>query len=54
MAAALVRFARFYNHHFDRRPIPTLIVTNGVLNTLADALVSVSLGIYGSGKAESV
>nr|XP_019009509.1 uncharacterized protein I206_06158 [Kwoniella pini CBS 10737]OCF48290.1 hypothetical protein I206_06158 [Kwoniella pini CBS 10737] len=35
----LLNFARFYNSNFDRRPIPTLIITNGVLNTIADALL---------------
>ncbi|WVQ84796.1 hypothetical protein IAT38_006953 [Cryptococcus sp. DSM 104549] len=38
----LLRFARFYNSNFDRRPIPTLIVTNGVLNTVADILAQTS------------
>ena len=36
----LGRFARFYNGNFDRRPIPTLMVTNGILNTIADICVS--------------
>ncbi|WWD20441.1 hypothetical protein CI109_104917 [Kwoniella shandongensis] len=40
--AFLTNFARFYNTNFDRRPIPTLIITNGVLNTLADALAQTS------------
>ncbi|WVR07909.1 hypothetical protein IAU60_004952 [Kwoniella sp. DSM 27419] len=35
----LLDFAKFYNSNFDRRPIPTLIITNGVLNTLADLLL---------------
>ena len=38
----LLRFASFYNHNFDRRPIPTLVVTNGVLGSIADAIVSVA------------
>ncbi|WRT69866.1 uncharacterized protein IL334_006857 [Kwoniella shivajii] len=38
----LLNFARFYNSNFDKRPIPTLIVTNGVLNTVADALAQTS------------
>jgi protein Mpv17 len=38
--AALASFARFYNSNFDRRPVPTLMVTNGILNTIADLLVS--------------
>ncbi|WWC73853.1 uncharacterized protein I206_107825 [Kwoniella pini CBS 10737] len=38
----LLNFARFYNSNFDRRPIPTLIITNGVLNTIADALAQTS------------
>lgn len=33
-------FARLYNTNFDRRPVATLVVTNGVLNTIADVLVS--------------
>ena len=37
--ASLLRFASIYNANFDRRPIPTLIITNGILNTIADALV---------------
>ena len=37
--ASLFRFASFYNVNFDRRPIPTLIITNGILNSIADALV---------------
>ena len=37
--ASLLRFAAFYNNNFARRPIPTLIVTNGVLNSIADAIV---------------
>ncbi|KAK4689869.1 protein Mpv17, partial [Tremellales sp. Uapishka_1] len=40
--AALLAFVRFYNSNFDRRPIPTLIVTNGVLNTIADVLAQTS------------
>lgn len=32
--------ARLYNTNFDRRPVATLVVTNGVLNTIADVLVS--------------
>jgi hypothetical protein len=36
----LRRFARYYNANFERRPTPTLMVTNGVLNTIADGLVS--------------
>jgi hypothetical protein len=39
-AALLGRFAKFYNGNFDRRPIPTLMVTNGLLNTIADLCVS--------------
>lgn len=35
-----LRLSSFYVHNFDRRPIPTLIITNGVLNSIADALVS--------------
>ncbi|OCF73374.1 hypothetical protein I204_06606 [Kwoniella mangroviensis CBS 8886] len=38
----LLNFARYYNSNFDRRPIPTLIITNGVLNTIADALAQTS------------
>jgi protein Mpv17 len=38
--AALASFARFYKSNFDRRPVPTLMVTNGILNTIADLLVS--------------
>lgn len=41
-SGALGRFARFYNTNFDRRPIPTLIVTNGVLYTISDVLVSIT------------
>ena len=37
--AILLRFASFYNTNFERRPIPTLIATNGILNTIADCLV---------------
>nr|KIR85205.1 hypothetical protein I308_04458 [Cryptococcus tetragattii IND107] len=32
-------FARLYNTNFDRRPVATLVVTNGVLNTIADVLM---------------
>jgi hypothetical protein len=38
--ASLLRFAKFYNSNFDRRPIPTLIITNGILSSLADTIVS--------------
>ncbi|ADV21585.1 hypothetical protein I315_03539 [Cryptococcus gattii Ru294] len=31
--------ARLYNTNFDRRPVATLVVTNGVLNTIADVLM---------------
>ncbi|KAL7425294.1 hypothetical protein Q5752_000982 [Cryptotrichosporon argae] len=40
--SALGRFARFYNTNFERRPVATLIVTNGVLNTIADVLAQTS------------
>ncbi|CAD6565068.1 MAG: hypothetical protein TREMPRED_000794 [Tremellales sp. Tagirdzhanova-0007] len=40
--ASLFRFASFYNVNFDRRPIPTLIITNGILNSIADALAQAS------------
>ncbi|RSH93113.1 hypothetical protein EHS25_007466 [Saitozyma podzolica] len=40
--AALASFARFYNSNFDRRPVPTLMVTNGILNTIADLLAQSS------------
>lgn len=35
-------FARFYTTNFDRRPVVTLSITNGVLNTIADALAQSS------------
>lgn len=38
----LQAFARFYNANFDRRPVPTLMITNGVLNTIADAVAQSS------------
>ncbi|WVF68331.1 hypothetical protein IAT40_003096 [Kwoniella sp. CBS 6097] len=38
----LLNFAKFYNNHFDRRPVPTLIITNGVLNSIADILAQTS------------
>lgn len=34
------RFMRYYNANFERRPVPTLMITNGVLNSIADAVVS--------------
>lgn len=34
--------ARLYNTNFDRRPVATLVVTNGVLNTIADVLAQCS------------
>ncbi|OXC68068.1 hypothetical protein AYX13_03277 [Cryptococcus neoformans] len=34
--------ARLYNTNFDRRPVATLVVTNGVLNTIADVLAQYS------------
>jgi protein Mpv17 len=37
--AALLAFAKFYNSNFDKRPVRTLIITNGALNTVADVLV---------------
>jgi hypothetical protein len=40
MTSRLGSFVRFYNKNFDRRPIPTLMITNATLNTLADVLVS--------------
>ncbi|XAO21957.1 hypothetical protein I312_100718 [Cryptococcus bacillisporus CA1280] len=33
---------RLYNTNFDRRPVATLVVTNGVLNTIADVLAQCS------------
>ncbi|WWC92631.1 uncharacterized protein L201_007590 [Kwoniella dendrophila CBS 6074] len=41
----LLNFARFYNSNFDRRPMPTLIITNGVLNSIADAMAQTSMMI---------
>ncbi|KAJ9108060.1 hypothetical protein QFC20_003629 [Naganishia adeliensis] len=38
----LQNFAKFYNANFDRRPVPTLMVTNGILNTIADAVAQSS------------
>lgn len=42
------RFMRYYNANFERRPVPTLMITNGVLNSIADAVVS-SWRAYESG-----
>ncbi|ORY34585.1 hypothetical protein BCR39DRAFT_513490 [Naematelia encephala] len=39
---AIKNFGKFYNYHFDRRPIPTLIITNGVLNSIADVIAQTS------------
>ena len=39
MASRLGSFVRFYNANFERRPIPTLMITNSTLNTIADVLV---------------
>jgi hypothetical protein len=39
MASRLGTFVRFYNTNFERRPIPTLMITNSTLNTIADILV---------------
>ncbi|WVQ77500.1 hypothetical protein IAR50_007186 [Cryptococcus sp. DSM 104548] len=38
----LYSFAQFYNANFERRPTATLIVTNGVLNSVADILAQSS------------
>ncbi|ODN84927.1 hypothetical protein, variant 2 [Cryptococcus amylolentus CBS 6039] len=38
----LYSFAQFYNSNFERRPTATLIVTNGVLNSVADILAQSS------------
>ena len=38
----LQAFAKFYNGNFDRRPVPTLMITNGVLNSIADAVAQSS------------
>ncbi|KAI9638728.1 uncharacterized protein MKK02DRAFT_41749 [Dioszegia hungarica] len=38
----LGRFAKFYNGEFDRRPTRTLIVTNGILNSVADLCAQAS------------
>lgn len=35
----LSSFVKFYNANFERRPIPTLMITNATLNTIADILV---------------
>ncbi|EIW71354.1 hypothetical protein TREMEDRAFT_67721 [Tremella mesenterica DSM 1558] len=40
MPSSLHRFVRYYNRNFDKRPIPTLIVTNGILSTVADVLTA--------------
>jgi hypothetical protein len=40
MASRLGNFVKFYNTNFERRPIPTLMITNSTLNTIADILVS--------------
>jgi protein Mpv17 len=47
---ALQAFARFYNTNFDRRPVPTLMITNGLLNTLADAVAQSSQMLLASNK----
>ncbi|KAJ9108544.1 hypothetical protein QFC19_002260 [Naganishia cerealis] len=38
----LQKFAKFYNGNFDRRPVPTLMITNGILNGIADAVAQSS------------
>ena len=38
----LQAFAKFYNGNFDRRPVPTLMITNGILNSIADAVAQSS------------
>jgi len=42
MASRLGQFVKFYNANFERRPIPTLMITNSTLNTLADILAQTS------------
>lgn len=42
MSGRLGAFVRFYNSNFDRRPIPTLMITNSTLNTIADLLAQSS------------
>jgi protein Mpv17 len=38
----LQKFAKFYNGNFDARPVPTLMVTNGILNGIADMVAQSS------------
>ncbi|KAJ9115868.1 hypothetical protein QFC22_005010 [Naganishia vaughanmartiniae] len=38
----LQKFAKFYNSNFDARPVPTLMVTNGILNGIADIVAQSS------------
>ena len=33
---------RNFDRNFDRRPVPTLMITNGALNSLGDFVVSVA------------
>jgi len=40
--AALKAFGAFYNSNFDKRPVATLVITNGVLFSIADALAQAS------------
>jgi len=42
MSSRLGQFVKFYNANFERRPIPTLMITNSTLNTLADILAQSS------------
>jgi hypothetical protein len=42
MSGRLSQFVKFYNANFERRPIPTLMITNSTLNTLADILAQSS------------
>jgi hypothetical protein len=42
MSSRLSQFVKFYNANFERRPIPTLMITNSTLNTLADILAQSS------------
>lgn len=38
----LQKFSKFYNGNFDARPVPTLMITNGVLNGIADIVAQSS------------
>ncbi|ORX37556.1 hypothetical protein BD324DRAFT_579243 [Kockovaella imperatae] len=48
------RFAAFYNRNFEKRPVPTLIVTNGVLNSIADAMAQSSTILASTGSVKEV